>query len=72
LVHSGKTVRGVFSKRNIEIFNSHLKNEIWEDIYSQTDVTTAYSSFLTKYLKYFVNIFSLKILKKTKATNRDG
>jgi hypothetical protein len=28
LVHSGKTVRRVFSKRNIERFNNQLKNEI--------------------------------------------
>jgi hypothetical protein len=32
-VHSGKTVRRVFSKRNIEIFNSQLTIEIWEDFY---------------------------------------
>jgi hypothetical protein len=57
LVHSGKTVRRIFSKRNIEIFNDQLKNEIWEDAYLQTDVNRAYRSFSTKYLKYFVNIF---------------
>jgi hypothetical protein len=56
-VHSGKTVRRVFSKRNIEIFNSQLKNEIWEDVYLQRDVNRVYSSLLTKYLEYFVNIF---------------
>jgi hypothetical protein len=33
LVHSGITVRRVFSERNIEIFNNQLKNEVWEDVY---------------------------------------
>jgi hypothetical protein len=56
-VHSGKNVRRAFSKRNIEIFNNQLKNEIWEDVYLQTDVNRAYRSLLTKYLKYFVNSF---------------
>jgi hypothetical protein len=32
-VHSGKAVKRVFSIRNIEIFNKHLKNKIWEDVY---------------------------------------
>jgi hypothetical protein len=33
LVHSGKTVKRVFSIRNIEIFKKHLKNKILEDVY---------------------------------------
>jgi hypothetical protein len=71
-VYSGKTVRRVFAKRSMEIFNNQLKYEIWEDVYLQTDVNRAYNSFLTKYLKYFVNIFPLKNSQKTKATNQDG
>jgi hypothetical protein len=62
-VHSRKTVRRVFLRRNIEIFNNRLQNEIWEDVYIQKDVTRAYNSFLTKYLKYFVNISPKKISK---------
>jgi hypothetical protein len=66
MVHSGKTVKSVFSIRNIEIFNNHLNNEIWEDVYLHTDVNRVYSSFLSKYCKYFVNIFPLKKFSKNK------
>jgi hypothetical protein len=63
MIHSGKTIKRVFSIRNIEIFNTQLKNEIWDDVYLHNYVTRAYSSFLTKYRKYFVNIFPPKISK---------
>jgi adenine specific DNA methylase Mod len=32
----------------------------WEDVYLQSDVNTAYSSFLTKFLMYFLHIFPQK------------
>jgi hypothetical protein len=70
-VYSGKTVRRIFSKRNIEIFNSQLKNKTWEDVHLQTDVNRAYSSFLTKYLKYFVNTLPPEKFSKNKG-NKSG
>jgi hypothetical protein len=39
-------------------------------VYIQTDVNGTYSSFLTKYLKYFLNIFPLKNSQKIKASIR--
>jgi hypothetical protein len=58
-------------KTNIEICNNQLKNEICEDVYLQTDVNRAYSSFLTKYQKYFVNMFPLKKVPNNKG-NKPG
>lgn len=63
-VHPEKIIRRVFSKRNIETLKSHLKNELWEDIYLQTEVNRAYSPFLTKFLNYFYKIFPKKKIIK--------
>jgi hypothetical protein len=57
---------------HVRLKGNHLKNEIWEDVYLHTDVNRAYSSFLTKYLKYFVNIFPLKNYLKIKVSNQNG
>jgi hypothetical protein len=65
-ITQGKTLRRVFSKINIEIFNNQLKNVTWQDAYLQTDGNRAYSFFLTKYLKYFVNIFLSPKFSKNK------
>jgi hypothetical protein len=46
-------VKRVFSQRSIDIFNGQLKTELWEDVYLQYDVNTAYGSFLTVFLMYF-------------------
>jgi hypothetical protein len=54
------TTTRVFSKRSIDLFNSLLTNEVWEDVYDQTDVNRAYIPFLDKYRNLFLNIFSLK------------
>jgi hypothetical protein len=53
-LHSGKTVKRVFSNRNIEILNNQIKNGIWEDVYLQTDVNRAYSFFITKFIHSFI------------------
>jgi hypothetical protein len=47
-----------------------LRNEILEDVYLHADVNRAYSSFLIKYLKYFVNIFPLKKSQIIMVTNQ--
>jgi hypothetical protein len=51
------TKKRVFSKRSIDLFNSLLTNEVWEDVYHQTDVNRAYSLFLDQYRNLFLNIF---------------
>jgi hypothetical protein len=45
---------------------------MWEDVYIETDANRTYSSFLAKYVKYFVNIFPLTKSHIIKVTNQDG
>jgi hypothetical protein len=59
-IFSENVVKIIFSKRSIDIFNCQLKTELWDGVYLQSDVNRAYSSFLTKYLKYFLHIFPPK------------
>jgi exonuclease III len=52
LVHSPSTcskyvVKRIFSKRNIANFNDQLKIELWDAVYSQSDVNRAYCVFLS-------------------------
>jgi hypothetical protein len=42
----------IFSKRNIANFKDQLKIELWEDVYLQSDVNSAYNIFLSKFRKY--------------------
>jgi hypothetical protein len=51
-------VKRILSKRSIVIFNGQLKTELWDDVYSQSDVNRTYSSFLSKFLKYSLHIVS--------------
>lgn len=64
LVHSPSTcskyiVKRIFSRRNIANFNDQLEIELWDEVYSQSDVNSAYCVFLRKF-KYFLHIFPLK------------
>jgi hypothetical protein len=58
-------------KRSIGTFNGQLKTELWDDVYLQTDVNRAYSSFLTKFLKCSLHIFPSKQVSDTKR-NKSG
>jgi exonuclease III len=71
LASKEKVVKRVFLKRSIDIFNSQLKTELWDDVYLQTDVNRAYSFFLTKYLKHFLHTFPLKQVSNNKG-NKSG
>jgi hypothetical protein len=69
LIHSPSTcskyvVKRIFSKRNIASFSDQLKSEPWDEVYSQSDVNSAYCVFLSKFLKYFLNNFPLKSLQQ--------
>jgi hypothetical protein len=71
LASSEKVVKRVFLKRSIDIFNCQLKTGLWDDVYQQTDVNRAYSSFLTKYLKHFLHTFPFKQVSNKKG-NKSG
>jgi hypothetical protein len=64
-------VKRVFSKRCIDILNCQLNIELWDDMYLQSDINRAYSSFLTKFLKYFLHIFPLRQVSNKKG-NKSG
>jgi hypothetical protein len=54
------TVKRVLSQRSTDIFNGQLKTELWEVVYLQSDVNTAYGSFITQFLMYFLHIIPQK------------
>jgi hypothetical protein len=56
------TKKRIFSKRSIDLFNSLLTNEVWEDVYHQTDVNRAYSLFLDKYEMYCFAVLFVSLL----------
>jgi hypothetical protein len=64
-VHSPSTCqkyveKRIFSKRNIANFKDQLKIELWEEVYLQSDVNSAYNVFLSKFRKYFLYFSPLK------------
>jgi hypothetical protein len=71
-IFSENTVKRVFSKRSIDIFNDLLKTELWDDVCLHSNVNRYYSSFLTKFLKYFLQIFHLKKYQTKEAINQTG
>jgi hypothetical protein len=66
-IHSTSTclkyvVKRFFSKRNILNFKDQLKLESWDEVYLQSDVNSAYCVFLSKFYKYFLHFFPIKIV----------
>jgi exonuclease III len=59
-IFSENTIKRIFSKRSMDILNDLLKTELWDDVFLHSDVNRAYSSFLTTFLKYFLQTFPLK------------
>jgi exonuclease III len=66
-IFSENTIKRIFSKRSMDILNDLLKTELWDDVYLHSNVNRAYSSFLTTFLKYFLQTFPLK-----KVSNKGG
>jgi hypothetical protein len=50
----------IFSKRNIANFKDQLKIEIWNEVYLQSDVNSAYYVFLSTFHKKSLHFFPLK------------
>jgi hypothetical protein len=58
-----------FSKINIENYKEQLKTELWVEVYLQSDVNSAYCVFLSKFHKYFLHSFLLKMFSRRKGNN---
>jgi hypothetical protein len=51
-----------FSKQNIANFKDQLEIESWDEVYLHSNANSAYCVFLSKFCKYFLDFFPLKIV----------
>jgi hypothetical protein len=62
----------IFSKQNITNFKDQLEIESWDEVYLHSNANSAYCVFLSKFHKYFLDLFPLKKVINKYRKNRAG